>query len=144
MSAEFAGKRIRVALDGTLLLKRGEVAALLGLDECIAAVEQAFKLHAQGELSSPGILGIRAEQGGFHVKAGLMNFGPRSYFVSKTNANFPGNMKRFGLPLIQGTIVPGPSQRLLLDARIRSVAHPGRKDVLQAGKLCRGRFPPPA
>jgi ornithine cyclodeaminase/alanine dehydrogenase-like protein (mu-crystallin family) len=31
----------------TLLLRRSEVAELLSLDECIAAVEQAFRLQAK-------------------------------------------------------------------------------------------------
>jgi hypothetical protein len=30
--------------EGTLLPKRHEIAALLGIDECIAAVERVFKL----------------------------------------------------------------------------------------------------
>jgi hypothetical protein len=35
--------------------------------------------------------------GGFHIKAaGLV--GERSYFAAKTNANFPDNPRRFGLP----------------------------------------------
>ena len=42
--------------------------------------------------------------GGFHIKAaGLV--GERSYFAAKTNANFPDNPRRFGLPTIQGTVV---------------------------------------
>ena len=44
--------------EGTLLLRRSEVAALLGVEECMAAVEQAFMLHAQGKTTPPGILGI--------------------------------------------------------------------------------------
>jgi len=90
---------------GTLLLKRREVATLLSIGECIAAVEEVFKLQAEGKISPPGILGIHALEGGFHIKAGLMGFGQRNYFAAKTNANFPQNMKRFGLPLIQGIIV---------------------------------------
>jgi alanine dehydrogenase len=90
--------------EGTLLLRRSEVAALLGVEECMAAVEQAFMLHAQGKTTPPGILGIHATGGGFHIKAGLLELG-RTYFAAKTNANFPQNMKRFGLPLIQGIIV---------------------------------------
>jgi alanine dehydrogenase len=89
---------------GTLLLRRSEVTALLGVEECIAAVEQAFKLYAEGKITPPGILGIHAQDGGFHIKAGLLELG-RSYFAAKTNANFPQNTKRFGLPLIQGIIV---------------------------------------
>ncbi len=90
--------------EGTLLLKRSEVATLLGVEECIAAVEQAFKLHAEGRVTPPGILGIHARAGGFHIKAGMLELG-RSYFAAKVNANFPQNTKRFALPLIQGIIV---------------------------------------
>src|SRR5215212_1571794 len=89
--------------DGTLLLKRSEIASLLGIEECIAAVEQAFKLYAEGRTAPPGMLGIHARDGGFHIKAGLLELG-RSYFAAKVNANFPQNTKRFGLPLIQGII----------------------------------------
>jgi alanine dehydrogenase len=90
--------------EGTLLLNRSEIATLLGVEECIAAVEQAFKRYAEGKTTPPGILGIPARDGGFHIKAGLLELG-RSYFAAKVNANFPQNMKRFALPLIQGIIV---------------------------------------
>lgn len=90
--------------EGTLILKRSDVAALLGVEECIAAVEQAFRLHAEGKALPPGVLGIHARTGGFHIKAGLLDLN-RSYFAAKTNANFPENARRFGLPLIQGVIV---------------------------------------
>jgi alanine dehydrogenase len=88
---------------GTLLLKRSEIARLLGIEECIAAVEKAFKLNAEGKTAPPGILGIHGRDGGFHIKAGLLETG-RSYFAAKVNANFPQNKKRFGLPMIQGII----------------------------------------
>ena len=90
--------------DGTLLLSRSEVAALLNLNECMAAVEQAFRLYAEGKIAPPGILGLHTTEGGFHIKAGLLELG-RSYFALKVNANFPQNVKRFDLPLIQGVIV---------------------------------------
>ena len=90
--------------DGTLLLSRREVATLLNIEECMDAVEAAFKLHAEGKTTPPGVLGIHAQDGGFHIKAGLLKLG-RPYFAAKTNANFPQNAKRFGLPLIQGVIV---------------------------------------
>lgn len=89
---------------GTLVLKRNDVADLLGIEECIAAVEQAFKLHAEGKTLPPAVLGVHARAGGFHIKAGLLDL-KRSYFAAKTNANFPENMRRFGLPLIQGVVV---------------------------------------
>jgi len=90
--------------EGTLILKRSDVAALLGVEECIAVVEQALRLHAEGKTLPPGVLGIHARTGGFHIKAGLLDLN-RSYFAAKTNANFPENARRFGLPLIQGVIV---------------------------------------
>src|SRR5215469_700870 len=90
--------------DGTLLLKRKDIASLLSLEECMAAVEQAFRLYAEGKTVPPGVLGIHAREGGFHIKAGLLDLN-RTYFAAKTNANFPQNRKRFGLPLIQGVIV---------------------------------------
>ena len=89
---------------GTLLLRRHEIAALLSLDECIAAVEQAFKLHAEGKTLPPGVLGISSRNGRFHIKAAGLEL-TRTYFAAKANANFPHNSKRWGLPTIQGVIV---------------------------------------
>jgi alanine dehydrogenase len=89
--------------EGTLLLNRSEVASLLRVEECIGAVEQAFKLYAEGKTIPPGVLGIHAREGGFHIKAGLLDLG-RSYFAAKVNGNFPQNTKTFGLPMIQGII----------------------------------------
>lgn len=91
-------------MKSTLLLKRRDVAAVLDLDECIAAVEHAFKLHGEGKTSPPGILGIHSREGGFHIKAGLLEL-ERAYFVAKTNANFSQNPSRYGLPAIQGAIM---------------------------------------
>ncbi len=90
--------------EGTLLLTRAEVASLLNLDDCIAAVEQAFRLHGEGKLHPPGILGMHVPGGGFHIKTALLDCG-RSYFAAKTNANFPENPKLRGLPTIQGLIL---------------------------------------
>ena len=89
---------------GTLLLTRQEIAALLSLDECIAAVEQAFKLHAESKTLPPGVLGVHSRDGGFHIKAAGLELG-RTYFAAKINANFPQNPTRFGLPTIRGIIV---------------------------------------
>ena len=90
--------------DGTLLLTRGDVAALLTIEECLAAVEHAFKLYGAGKTEPPGIVGVHARDGGFHIKAGLLEL-RRSYFAAKVNANFPENAKRVGLPTIQGVVV---------------------------------------
>ena len=90
----------------TLVLTRGDVEALLDMTACIAAVEAAFRAHAEGATLPPGVLGTHVAGGGFHVKtAGLETSNGRSrYFVTKTNANFPGNPTLRGLPTIQGVI----------------------------------------
>jgi alanine dehydrogenase len=90
--------------DGTLLLMGRDVAALLTIEECMTAVEHAFKMYGEGKTQPPGILGVHAQDGGFHIKAGLLELN-RSYFAAKVNANFPNNAKRFGLPTIQGVVV---------------------------------------
>ena len=88
----------------TLLLRRSEVAELLTMDACIASVEQAFWLHGKGKAATPGVLAVHLENGGFHIKAGVLGLS-RSYFAAKVNANFPQNRERHGLPTIQGVIV---------------------------------------
>lgn len=88
----------------TLLLTRDDTASLLGIEECINAVEQAFGLYAEGKTIPPKVLGLHTENGGFHIKAGILEL-KRSYFVAKVNANFPGNPKQYNLPTIQGIIV---------------------------------------
>src|SRR5918994_6030031 len=90
--------------NGTLLLTGRDVSALLTIEECMAAVEHAFKLHGERKTQPPGILGIHADNGGFHMKAGLLDLN-RSYFAAKINANFPGNPKLKGLPTIQGVVL---------------------------------------
>jgi Predicted ornithine cyclodeaminase, mu-crystallin homolog len=82
-----------------LILSRADVLEFLSLRDCIDAVERAFRLHAEGRTLVPGVLGVPATGGGFHIKAaGLL--GDRSYFAAKTNANFPDNPRRFRRPTI--------------------------------------------
>lgn len=88
----------------SLLIARNEVASLLKIDACMNAVEAAFKMHAEGKATTPKVLGIHVSNGGFHIKAGVMNL-DQEYFVTKTNANFPDNQKNNGLPTIQGVVV---------------------------------------
>lgn len=90
--------------DGTLVLRRSDVAELLSLEECITAVEQAFRLHGEGKAAPPGVLALHSAEGAFHIKAGILG-SSRPYFVAKGNTNFAGNPQRFGLPAIQGVIV---------------------------------------
>jgi len=89
---------------GALLLTLNDVVELLTVDECIAGVEQAFRLHGEGKVVSPGILGIHVQNGDFHIKAGILGHN-RTYFVAKLNANFPCNPRQNRLPMIQGLIV---------------------------------------
>src|SRR5262245_6051432 len=90
--------------NGTVLLSRSGVERLLTPDACIAAVEDAFRQHALGKVPPPGILGMHAEEGSFHVKAALLAT-DRQYFAAKLNANYPNNGPRYGLPTIQGVVV---------------------------------------
>lgn len=88
----------------TLILSRADVERLLTPDICIAAVEDAFRQHALGKTPAPGILGLHAQDGSFHIKAALLTL-DQPYFAAKTNANFPHNGARHGLPTIQGVVV---------------------------------------
>jgi alanine dehydrogenase len=90
--------------DGTLLLTGRDVSTLLTIEECMTAVEHAFRLHGERRTQPPGIVGVHADDGGFHIKAGLLEL-KRSYFAAKINANFPHNPKRNGLPTIQGVVI---------------------------------------
>ena len=90
--------------DGTLILKRSEVASLLSLDECIGAVEEAFRLNEEGQSFPPGVLETLTADGGFHIKAAGLKLAARTYYAAKVNANFPQNMSKWGLPTIQGII----------------------------------------
>jgi alanine dehydrogenase len=90
--------------DTLIFLTSLNVKTLLSLEECIGAVENAFRLQGEKKAVAPGVLGVHANGGGFHIKAGVLELG-RSYFAAKVNGNFPENYVRFGLPTIQGIIV---------------------------------------
>ena len=101
----------------TLLLGRADVERLLTPEVCIAAVEDAFRRHALGEMSAPGILGMHVGAGSFHVKAAGLD----GAFAAKLNANFPGNPAR-GLPTIQGVVIVSDTQDGRLLALMDSMA----------------------
>jgi alanine dehydrogenase len=88
----------------TLLLDRGDVQELLSLTECIDALEKVFRWQGEGKIPAPGILGMRTQSGGLHVKIACLS-GIKSYITAKLNTNFPQNYVRFGLPTVQGVIV---------------------------------------
>lgn len=86
------------------VLSRTEVERLLDEDTCREAVEEAFRQHGTGEAPAPGVLGVRAPGGGFHIKAGILRRNGRAWFAAKVNGNFFENEK-LGLPRIQGMVV---------------------------------------
>jgi alanine dehydrogenase len=90
--------------EGTLLLNRSDVQKLLSLTECIDAVERVFRRHGEGQIPPSGILGVRTQSGGLHVKTACLS-GTKTCITAKLNTNFPQNCVRFGLPTIQGVIV---------------------------------------
>lgn len=90
---------------GVFLFSRRQVRELLSLDDCIAAVEAAFAAAGRGESPPPASLGFASGDGGFHVKAAVLQSGSRRYFAAKLNGNFPANPERHGLPAIQGLIL---------------------------------------
>lgn len=124
----------------TLLLTRSEVADLLPMDACIEAVEHAFRLHGEGRADPPGILSVRARDGSFHIKAGILDLG-RPYFAAKTNANFPGNPERFGLPTIQGVLLLAEAERgtplALMDSAEITALRTGAATAVAARHLAR-------
>jgi ornithine cyclodeaminase/alanine dehydrogenase-like protein (mu-crystallin family) len=88
----------------TLLFNRSDVQELLSLAECIDAVERVFRQQGEGKIAPSGILGVRTQYGGLHVKTACLSTA-KNYVVAKLNTNFPQNYARFGKPTIQGVIV---------------------------------------
>lgn len=89
----------------TAIFGRGDVARLLGMPDCVDAVESAFLRHSRGETIPPGVLGTHVDGGGFHVKAaGMLGGDAPPVFAAKINANFPANPDRNRLPTIQGVV----------------------------------------
>ena len=86
------------------VLTAAEVAALLDMRSCIAAVEDAFRGRGEGRPSASGVLGLEVERGGFHAKLAALDLS-RPYFVAKINGNFPRNPLEHGLPTIQGMLL---------------------------------------
>ena len=124
----------------TLLLRRTEIAALLSLDECIAAIEQAFRLHAEGRTLPPEILSIPARGGEFHIKAAGLER-ERLYIAAKINGNFFQNSTRFGMPNIQGIILLCDGENgyplALMDSMEITILRTGAATAVAARRLAR-------
>ena len=87
-----------------LILKKSEVASLLTLADCVPAVEEAFRMRAEGRALAPGLMHIDADGGEFHIKGGGLRL-DRTYVALKANGGFFRNRERHGLPNIQGVIL---------------------------------------
>ena len=127
--------------EGTLILTRSEVAALLSLDDCIAAVEQACRLYGEGKCDPPGMLGVHGREGSYHMKAGMLAPAGREYFAVKANANFMQNRQRFGLPTIQGIVALYDGERgtplALMDSMEITMLRTGAATAVAAKFLAR-------
>ena len=91
-------------VSATRILTRRDVEDLLGWDECIAAVEDAFRLHAAGRSLAPGVLGVP------RARAAASTSRPPGWsWAASTSRSRPTptsrrTPRRHGLPAIQGVI----------------------------------------
>ena len=108
-----------------LLLSGDDVRHLLPWSDAVTAVEAAFHALGTSAAPTPGILGFHISGGGFHIKAGLSQH-DGGYFVTKINANLPGNHDR-GLPTIQGVIALFDAQDGRLLALLDSIELTARR-----------------
>jgi ornithine cyclodeaminase/alanine dehydrogenase len=91
-------------VEGTLILTRQDIAALMSFNDYVVAVEEAFRLYVEGKTQLPAVVDIDGQDGAFHIKAAGMEL-QQTYVAVKVNGNFPQNGNRFGLPTIQGAIL---------------------------------------
>ena len=124
----------------TLLLNRSEVARLLPFGECVEAVENAFRLHAQGKSLRSALLHVDSQDGEFHIKAGGLDLG-RLFFGLKVNGGFFQNIIRFGMPNIQGVILLADGENgyplALMDSREITAKRTGAATAVAAKYLAR-------
>jgi alanine dehydrogenase len=123
-----------------LVLAPREIQSLLTIDECIVAVEQAFRLYGEGKAAAPAVLSMHTRDGGFHVKLGLLELS-RPYFGAKVNGNFAENPKRFGLPTIQGVLILCDAEKgsplAVMDSRDITLLRTGAATAVAAKYLAR-------
>jgi ornithine cyclodeaminase/alanine dehydrogenase len=92
-----------MSYSGTLLLSRRETAELMQFEDYLGAVEDAFRLHAEGKVIETGLLHADAREGEYHIKTGGLYL-ERPFFGVKANGGFFRNPERGTLPAIQGII----------------------------------------
>jgi ornithine cyclodeaminase/alanine dehydrogenase-like protein (mu-crystallin family) len=79
-----------------LFLSRSDVASLLTIDDCIDAVEGAFRALGEGRVGAPAIASVHADGGAFHIKAAIAE----GRFAVKVNGNFFD-----AVPRIKGVVI---------------------------------------
>lgn len=106
----------------TLILTRGDIAALMTVDDYLESAREAFLALGSGRAQSPMPLYLQAEGGGIHAKGALLHTASGgAYAAVKVNANFPANPKNAGLPTIQGAIVLSDARNGCLLAILDSI-----------------------
>jgi len=124
-----------------LLLSRSDVAALLTLQTCIPAVEEAFAAHARGETFTPAISHVDGDGGEFHIKSGGLRRGGRAYFALKANGGFFQNRAKHGWPAIQGIVYLADAANgcplAVMDSRDITMLRTGAATAIAAKHLAR-------
>jgi alanine dehydrogenase len=130
-----------MSIPEVLILTAQDVRTLLTIDECIEAIELAFRLYGEHKAVPPSVLGVHTPSGGFHIKAGVLELS-KSYFATKVNGNFPNNWTQFGLPTIQGVIVLCDAQcgspLAVMDSRDITALRTAAATAVAAKYLARG------
>ncbi len=88
----------------TLILSRGDVAALMDRTAWLDAAELAFRALGEGRAELPAPMAIEGIDGAFHAKGASLRT-DRLFVALKLNGNFPDNNGRHGLPTIQGAVL---------------------------------------
>lgn len=87
----------------TLLFNRSSFESLLSMNDYIAAVEKAHRLHAENKTIDTNLIHADAPNGEYHIKTGGL-LGDRAYYGLKANGGFFGNRRKHNLPNILGVI----------------------------------------
>ncbi|MEX0834403.1 MAG: ornithine cyclodeaminase family protein [Actinomycetota bacterium] len=87
-----------------LILREGDIRAVLDMRSCIAGVEAAFAAYSTGKAELPAVihLDIPETQGEIHAKAGYIH--GQAIYAAKFASGFPGN-PRLGLPPSDGLVL---------------------------------------
>jgi hypothetical protein len=87
-----------------VILTRGQIAVLMQFDDYVAAIEGAFRSHAEGGTLPATLMQVDAPEGEFHIKAGGL-LSPEPYFALKVTDGCFHNRERYGLSSIQGLVI---------------------------------------